>query len=223
MSDPFLSSTSVRPEIPGQRSPGDHAMAPDLPSAAPSYVPPAPEPYAHWGLRVAAAVIDSVLQIPFLVVQVVGLVIAFDGGGLTWVENPGWANLNDTIAVAEGQITTDTWIGLAVANVANLAWLVFFVWNTRVRQGRRGASIGKSCMNLMVVSERDGRPIGTLLTWVRSWAHLLDLVTAGIGYLWPLWDRKRQTFADMVMKTAVLHLPPVPRPSRQVATAPRGS
>jgi uncharacterized RDD family membrane protein YckC len=201
------------PAIPAQRGPSEHPMAP---YDGPVHAPPAPlrvveEPYGHWGLRVAAALIDAVLQIPFVVVQVIGLVIAFDGGGLTWVEHPGFASFNDTISVTEPLITTNTWIGLAIANVANLAWAVFFVWNTRVRQGRRGASIGKSCMNLMVVSERDGRPIGTFLTWVRSWVHLLDLLTLGIGYLWPLWDRKRQTFADMVMKTAVLHLPPSTR------------
>ena len=212
MTDPSSTEVFAPPAIPGQRQPFDH---PKAPYAGPAHPPPAPplqgpaaEPYGHWILRVAAALIDAVLQIPFLVVQVIGMVIAFDGGGLTWVERPGYATFNDTISVNEPFITTNTWIGLAVANVANLAWIVFFVWNTRVRQGRRGASIGKSCMNLMVVSERDGRPIGTFATWIRSWVHLLDLLTLGIGYLWPLWDRKRQTFADMVMKTAVLHLPP---------------
>jgi hypothetical protein len=25
-----------------------------------------------------------------------------------------------------------------------------------------------------------------------------------MGYLWPLWDDKRQTFADQVMKTVVI-------------------
>ena len=201
------------PAIPAQRSPYEHPMAPDpgLVHRPPTPVQVAEEPYAHWGLRAAAAVIDRVLQIPFVVVQVIGLVIAFDGGGLTWVERPGFASFNDTVSVTEPLITTNTWIGLAIAAVAALAWTRFFVWNTRVRQGRRGASIGKSCMNLVVVSELDGRPIGTVRTWVRGWIHLLDLLTLGIGYLWPLWDRKRQTFADMVMKTAVLHLPPTSR------------
>jgi uncharacterized RDD family membrane protein YckC len=213
---------AVPTQLPEQRRPLDHPKAPDLPTLAAYAPPPAPaatwtatdEGYAHWGLRVAASLLASVRQLPFAGVQVIGLMIAFDGGGLSWVERPGFSRLNDTIAVSAPQVTSDTWIGLIIANLANLGWLVFFIWNTRVRQGRRGASIGKQCMNLMVVSEHDARPIGVFRTWVRSWAHLLDLVTLGIGYLWPLWDRRRQTFADMVMNTAVLHLPPLPPTAR---------
>jgi hypothetical protein len=26
-----------------------------------------------------------------------------------------------------------------------------------------------------------------------------------VGYLWPLWDEKRQTFADQIMKTTVIN------------------
>jgi hypothetical protein len=26
-------------------------------------------------------------------------------------------------------------------------------------------------------------------------------MTLGVGFLWPLWDRKRQTFADKLMST----------------------
>ena len=36
---------------------------------------------------------------------------------------------------------------------------------------------------------------------------ILDAV-AYVGYLWPLWDDKRQTFADKIMRTIVIDLPP---------------
>ena len=229
MSDPTLPRVSTPTQIPGQRSSSDHPMRPDLPYAdtvtyAPSAAhggdsffdvptPTAPdESYAHWGRRVAALIIDYLIQIPFMIVWFIGLVVAFEGGGLTWVERAGFGTFNDTIAVSLPQMTTATWVGLAIANVANWSLLVFSIWNSIFRQGRRGATIGKQCMNLMLVSETDGRPIGALMTFIRGWAHLLDVVTLGIGYLWPLWDRKRQTFADMAMRTAVLHLPPLPPP-----------
>ena len=33
--------------------------------------------------------------------------------------------------------------------------------------------------------------------------HILDALTY-VGFLWPLWDAKRQTFADMLMRTVVV-------------------
>ena len=230
MTEPTWPPVSAPGRIPEQATPWDHPTQPESAMPPPPLAPTTPKPadvsYAHWGLRVAATLIDSSLQIPFLVVQIIGLIVAFDGGGLTWVHREGWWTWNDTVDVAAAQVTTSTWIGLAIANVASIAGGIFSFRNSILRQGRRGASLGKLCMNIVVVSETDGRPIGAPLTWVRNLAHLLDLVTLGFGFLWPLWDRKRQTFADMLMGTAVLHLPPAPKPVAQIplqATAPYGS
>jgi hypothetical protein len=33
---------------------------------------------------------------------------------------------------------------------------------------------------------------------------LVDLITLGIGFLFPLWDPKRQTLADKIMSTVCL-------------------
>ena len=70
------------------------------------------------------------------------------------------------------------------------------------------ATLGKQMVGILI-SEEDARPIGALLTFVRSLVHVLDGLACYIGYLWPLWDPKKQTFADKIMKTAVLHLPDV--------------
>ncbi len=220
MSDHFPPAPAPTREIPGQRAPLDHPMRPDLPVRAVDAEQELPaaaaetvdEDYARWSFRVAAVLIDTLLQVPFVVAQVVGYVVAFDGGGLERLPRPGLGVLNDSIHLSGAQMTASTWVGLAIANLAWLSLIVFTFWNTVVRQGRRGASLGKQSMHLMVVSETDGRPIGVLLTFLRSWLHLIDLLILGLGYLWPLWDRKRQTFTDMIMGTAVLHLPPLPLP-----------
>lgn len=199
----------LRPDIPQQREQTfDHPHAPSGPygEVSPPYPPPIEpafdEPYARWWQRVLATLIDGLLLLPFGVVIIVGIVVV--GDTTTVFKGP------------DGTITSvdtsgGTWAGVAVTGAAYLAMLVFGIWNGIVRQGRRGASIGKQCLHLMVVSESDGRPIGALMTFVRQLVHLLDQIPLYLGYLWPLWDRKRQTFADMVMKTAVLHLPPLPR------------
>lgn len=224
MSDPFPAPASTR-EIPGQRSPRAHPMRPDLPrqrvEAPDDYVrfpfEAAPEParaaageaFAGWHLRVTALLIDLLLLVPFGVAVVVGVAVAFDGGGLTRVDRPGSGPWNDEIDVVTGQLTTSSWVGLSIAALATLSLALFPIWNMVVRQGRLGASLGKESLHLMVVSERDGRPVGAFTTLVRSCAHVLDLLPLGLGYLWPLWSRERRTFADMFTGTVVLHVPPV--------------
>jgi uncharacterized RDD family membrane protein YckC len=59
-------------------------------------------------------------------------------------------------------------------------------------------------MKFTVVSENSGQPIGFGLSVVRQLAHLVDLITLGIGFLFPLWDPKRQTLADKIMSTVCL-------------------
>ena len=40
--------------------------------------------------------------------------------------------------------------------------------------------------------------------FVRKLAHILDALPCYVGYLWPLFDAKKQTFADKVMNTVVV-------------------
>jgi hypothetical protein len=39
---------------------------------------------------------------------------------------------------------------------------------------------------------------------VRQLAHVIDTAICYIGYLFPLWDPKRQTIADKIMSTICL-------------------
>ncbi len=97
----------------------------------------------------------------------------------------------------------------AAASVAALLYLVSFVfslWNVVFRQGRTGQSIGKQVLNIKLVREADGQPLGAGTTFVRGLAHFLDGLACYVGYLWPLWDRKRQTFADKLMSSLVIKL-----------------
>ncbi len=59
-------------------------------------------------------------------------------------------------------------------------------------------------LNLRLVSEETGQPIGTLMAFVRDICHIIDSVICLVGYLFPLWDAKRQTIADKIVKTVVI-------------------
>ncbi|HEX4655025.1 MAG TPA: RDD family protein [Mycobacteriales bacterium] len=94
--------------------------------------------------------------------------------------------------------------GALLAVIGYLGALIFGVWNTIFRQGKTGRSLGKEWMGITLLRESDGQPIGAGMTFVRGIAHILDALPLYIGFLWPLWDRKRQTFADKVCGTVVV-------------------
>jgi uncharacterized RDD family membrane protein YckC len=85
--------------------------------------------------------------------------------------------------------------------LAALGWTIYNRW---YQAGTTGQSLGKKVLNLRLVSEETGQPIGTLMAFVRDLCHFIDSVICGIGYLFPLWDSKRQTIADKIVKTVVI-------------------
>lgn len=80
---------------------------------------------------------------------------------------------------------------------------VYFLFMT----GASGASPGKRVLGLKVVKAADGQVIGGGMGIVRGLAHVVD-APCFIGYLWPLFDPKRQTFADKIIGTVVLSRQP---------------
>jgi uncharacterized RDD family membrane protein YckC len=94
----------------------------------------------------------------------------------------------------------------AVAALGVLVIAVSAVWNTVFRQGATGQSLGKRAARIRLVGESSGQPIGAGRTLVRQVAHLLDALPLHVGYLWPLWDERRQTFADKACATTVVRV-----------------
>ena len=96
------------------------------------------------------------------------------------------------------------WITRTAAVIFGLAAVAFAVWNLGYRQGTTGSSIGKSALKFKVVGEQTGQPIGFGKSILRQFAHIADAIICNIGYLFPLWDAKRQTIADKIMSTICL-------------------
>ncbi|WTX00794.1 RDD family protein (plasmid) [Streptomycetaceae bacterium NBC_01309] len=97
-------------------------------------------------------------------------------------------------------IAKDTVALVAMCYVAIFAWQIYQLH----RQGSTGSTIGKKQLGIRVVRESDGRPLGFGMAFVRLLAHALDGLPFCIGFLWPLWDKKKQTFADKVCGSVVL-------------------
>ena len=46
--------------------------------------------------------------------------------------------------------------------------------------------------------------IGAGLAFARIFVHAVDQLPCYVGYLWPLWDPKKQTFTDKILTTVVV-------------------
>ena len=160
-----------------EQRPAAQAPAPSPTDAYPSSSSPiGPGPLADWGTRVVATLIDWAAS----------MVLVFAAFLLALIVG--------LVSEALGII-----VGIVVYLVAAAAGLYFAYMN-----GACGPSPGKKVMGIKVVSEQTGQVIGGGLGIVRALAHFVDGIICYVGFLFPLWDPKRQTLADKIMKTVVL-------------------
>ncbi|MFF3212763.1 RDD family protein [Streptomyces sp. NPDC002886] len=150
----------------------------------PAGMPPMPgagmPPLAHWGLRVGATLLD-------------GLIIA----------GPMYALMFIGIALSDDSSNSAAGILLMLGNLYALGMFIFQLY----KEGSTGQTIGKKVVGISVRREADGNVLGFGMAFVRKIAHFLDGISCYIGYLWPLWDEKKQTFADKVCSTVVIVVP----------------
>lgn len=77
------------------------------------------------------------------------------------------------------------------------------IWQL-INEGRTGQTVGKKALGIRLVRESDGQPLGIGMAFVRRLAHFLDSLACYLGWLWPAWDAKRQTFADKIIGSIVI-------------------
>jgi uncharacterized RDD family membrane protein YckC len=94
-------------------------------------------------------------------------------------------------------------LGALLVGLGYLGAFAFTLWNL-VQQGNTGQTVGKKALNLRLLREQDGQVVGIGTSIGRYFVHFLDAIPCLIGYLWPLWDAKNQTFADKILKTVVI-------------------
>ncbi|MGX6602034.1 RDD family protein [Micromonosporaceae bacterium Da 78-11] len=134
--------------------------------------------YASWIQRVGAYLIDGLCVAPF---TIIGLIVGRSTDaetGLTTFDALYWV-----FAL----------LGLAVSG-----------YNRWFLAGKTGQSWGKKALKIRLVGEQTGQPIGPLMAFVRDLAHIIDAIICYIGFLFPLWDAKKQTLADKIIKTVVV-------------------
>ena len=158
-------------------------------------------PLAGWGSRVGAFLIDAL-------VACIGLIPVFVGLGLMAAGAPSATQVDQVTGelTATGANGGLVGFGVLLMVLGYVLCLGIQIWNRCVKQGRTGQSVGKKALGLYLVGERTGDPIGAGMAFLREIAHVLDGFFY-LGYLWPLWDAKRQAFADKLVGTLVARAP----------------
>ena len=69
--------------------------------------------------------------------------------------------------------------------------------------GMYGATVGKMVMRIKVVKE-NGKKLTYSDALLRTISGFLSAVVFGLGFLWVIWDKKKQGWHDKIAKTVVV-------------------
>jgi uncharacterized RDD family membrane protein YckC len=134
--------------------------------------------YAPWLSRVGNYLIDGLVTAPFAL-----LAVLFGRG-------------------------TDAETGLPTFNALYWVFVLLGIalsgYNRWYLGGKTGQSWGRKALGIRLVGEQTGQPIGVGMAFARDLAHIVDSIICNIGFLFPLWDAKKQTLADKIVKTVVV-------------------
>lgn len=143
---------------------------------------------AHWGWRVLASLLDQlIVATPYL-------------AGAVYAQS----TMTTTLDMDGRPVLLPSAEGFNVFGIGALVTLVLWFVNRVVLQGRRGQSWGKRIVGLRTVGEGTQLPLGMWWAFVRDVGNVVNSVPLYLGYLWPLWDARRQTFADKLAHALVL-------------------
>lgn len=169
-------------------------------------------PLAGWWWRAAAFLVDY-----FLLYAVTQLIAALTplGEGISRASNAYQAYLVEVLTTG-GDLDFAYAIGLLNTPelvILNLVSMALFIVYSGLMLRSRGATLGKLLFRMRVVPVDNGRSgpgLATKAAWLRPVANqlfgIIWLVSL-VNYLFPLWDRRRQTLHDKVAATQVIREP----------------
>jgi len=146
------------------------------------------EQRAGFWMRFLAHICDALNSLVIIIpIQVIGMIVS---GTSNVSDSDGFTNLP---GYAWG--ASDPWSFLAT--VASLFVLAYWT-------GSRGGSPLRVRLGVLVLDENDGSYIGTKRAVYRGLMSYVSQIALFLGYLWMLWDPKKQTWHDKVAKSVVV-------------------
>ncbi|WP_405488727.1 RDD family protein [Nocardia sp. NBC_00511] len=200
--DPY--SQEPQPPGYGQQPPGYGQQPPGYgqqpmgypPGQPPGYAAYPQPPYASWGARVGAYLIDRlIILIPAGILYGVGFGIGFKDADCTTDSTDNSYSTSCSGGLSGAGLVL-VLLGALVALVLGL-WLIY-------REGTTGQTPGRKALGIKLIRENDGQVLGFGMAFVRQICHIVDSLACYLGWLWPIWDAKRQTFADKIIGSIVV-------------------
>ncbi|MFE3102831.1 RDD family protein [Nocardia tengchongensis] len=187
----------------GAPQPGYGAPQTPYGAAQPAYGAPQPgyapfggygAQYASWGARVGAYLIDGLIYgLPAVILRVIGVT-----AGTSKVECEVTSGYHTSCT--GGGLNAIGWICMLLAVVVYFGGLAFIAH----QEGTTGQTPGKKVAGIRLIREATGQPVGFGLAFGRKLLHFIDALPCYLGFLWPAWDEKKQTFADKAVGTIVV-------------------
>ena len=191
------------PPPPFASPPPPPAFASEPPPGYQAYGAPGPQvEYASFGSRLGGYLIDGIIMFLFFVPALVALLAGPTEIEACSVDESGNITIGEELnALCEGP-TDGT---LAFAGFLALLGLVgVFVYQAKLLGGPSGATVGMRAVGIKAVVADTGGPLGAGKAIGR---FLFASIFSGffyLGYLWMLWDGKKQTWQDKVVSSIVI-------------------
>ncbi|MRH91402.1 RDD family protein [Nocardia sp. SYP-A9097] len=160
-------------------------------------------PYASWGARVGAYLLDMLMFfVPAIILQVLAGTAGSDTPDCSsYYNNNTYSSTHSYSAgCTSGGLNALGIICVLLAFALFVGAVLFLVY----REGTTGQTPGKKIAGIRLVRESTGQPVGFGLALGRKMLHAVDSFACYIGWLMPLWDSKRQTLADKIVNTIVV-------------------
>lgn len=145
--------------------------------------------YASFGRRFVASLLDGII------VGVAGAVI----GGIIGV-------ITGIILVASGSSGKDLMTSIVggiaqiISGGLSLGYYIYFT-------GKEGQTLGKKALGIKVVKKDSQQAPGYMSAFLReAVGKFVSAIVFGLGYLWMLWDKDKQTWHDKIAGTIVIKI-----------------
>jgi uncharacterized RDD family membrane protein YckC len=181
--------------------PGAIATAPGYPAGYYAAQPSVGGERASFGTRLGAWLLDSLLygllSLVFVVPGIILIVSAFSD--CEWIETSedSWEAFCPPGQPSGGAIAG----GIALIMIGVLLSVFLYIW----AMGKTGQTWGARIVGVKVIDERTGTPLGFGRALGRTlFAYFISSAIFYLGYLWMLWDDKKQTWQDKVVNSVVV-------------------